>query len=220
MSRFELFKNNSLLVMKLQIWSFRTLTQADQIILLKSSTIEMFIVRSVFSLVRYDRQHRKHLHQPSHLSELHHFTSASATFDSSYDMIANMESSHLGDVLLDVGLFEDQARFSNSLVYDLMVDEVTLVLLMVISLFSPDKYDLIRREHVAFHQEHFTFILRRYISSRFPPELEKSIFPKLLLKLSEIRNLNHDYFTVLATVHPDYVTPVMKELLNINQFIF
>lgn len=52
-----------------------------------------------------------------------------------------------------LGLFEDHMAFVRSLAFDLNVDETTLILLLVIALFSPDRDRLNNRELVAAQQE-------------------------------------------------------------------
>jgi len=55
-----------------------------------------------------------------------------------------------------LGLFEDHMAFVRSLAFDLNVDETTLILLLVIALFSPDRDRLSDRELIAAQQERYT----------------------------------------------------------------
>jgi len=54
-----------------------------------------------------------------------------------------------------LGLFEDHMAFVRSLAFDLNVDETTLILLLVIALFSPDRERLNDRELIAAQQERY-----------------------------------------------------------------
>lgn len=54
-----------------------------------------------------------------------------------------------------LGLFEDHMTFVRSLAFDLNVDETTLILLLVIALFSPDRDRLSDRELIAAQQERY-----------------------------------------------------------------
>ena len=54
-----------------------------------------------------------------------------------------------------LGLFEDHMAFVRSLAFDLNVDETTLILLLVIALFSPDRDRLTDRELIAAQQERY-----------------------------------------------------------------
>ena len=56
-----------------------------------------------------------------------------------------------------LGLFEDHMAFVRSLAFDLNVDETTLILLLVIALFSPDRDRLNDRELIAAQQERYTW---------------------------------------------------------------
>jgi len=69
-----------------------------------------------------------------------------------------------------LGLFEDHMAFVRSLAFDLNVDETTLILLLVIALFSPDRDRLTDRELIAAQQE-------RYVATVMPHFAEYQ-FPK------------------------------------------
>ena len=47
------------------------------------------------------------------------------------------------------GMFDEQMKFVRSLTVELRADETTLVLLLVLSLFSPDRDNLTNRDYVG-----------------------------------------------------------------------
>ena len=71
-----------------------------------------------------------------------------------------------------LGLFEDHMSFVRSLAFDLNVDETTLILLLVIALFSPDRDRINDRELIAAQQERYvhTYILCAQVNSASYPQ--------------------------------------------------
>lgn len=113
-------------------------------------------------------------------------------------------------------VFDDHMRFVRSLVVDLRADETSLVLLLVIALFSPDRHQLASREFVGAEQERYATLLRRYLESRHPAPIAGITFARLVAKLAEIRTLNDEHSHVLLKLSPDGIQPLMKEVLDIK----
>jgi hypothetical protein len=115
------------------------------------------------------------------------------------------------------GLFEEHMKFVRSLAVDLGADETTLILLLVISLFSPDRAgEAGRRDLISAQQEFYSALLQSYVGSRYPAAVARALFPRLLMKLTDIRNLNEEHSHVLLKVNPEGIQPLMKEVLNLS----
>jgi hypothetical protein len=114
------------------------------------------------------------------------------------------------------GMFDDHMRFIRSLVIDLRADETTLVLLLVVSLFSPDRDHLSSREFVAGEQERYCMLLKRYIESRHAAPVARLMFARLVAKLAEVRTLNEEHSHVLLKLNPAGIQPLMKEVLDLR----
>jgi len=115
------------------------------------------------------------------------------------------------------GLFEEHMKFVRSLAIDLRADETTLILLLVISLFSPDRAsESGRRDLVSAQQEFYSSVLQQYVVSRHPIAVARVMFPRLLMKLTDIRNLNEEHSHVLLKVNPEGIQPLMKEVLDLS----
>lgn len=183
------------IAMAKRVPSFRAIPQADQIQLLKGGSIELLILRSV---ITYDKDKQQFL-DPVDAEE------------SKAMKIEQLETAETG-----TGLFEHHMKFVRSLVYDLQVDAITLVLLLIITLFSPDRENLVHKELVAAEQERYSLLLKRYLEATCSVGVAAVVFPKLLMKLADIRNLNEQHSQVLLRVNPEGIQPLMKEVLDLS----
>lgn len=73
------------------------------------------------------------------------------------------------------------------------VDEPTVMLLIMIVLFTPDRVGVSRKTTVEKFQLHYITLLDHYMKWRFGPDRYKSLFGKLLIKLSDLRELSDSY---------------------------
>ncbi|CAH1783280.1 unnamed protein product [Owenia fusiformis] len=178
--------------MSKKIKCFKALPQADQISLLKGGSIELLILRSVIS---FDK-------------ETHTFHDAN---DSQEDA---MNVGQLKEA--DGRLFDEHMKFVRSMALDLKVDETTMILLLVICLFSPDRPNLFNKDVVYKEQEKYSLLLKKYLESRYNSTDAQSFYPKLLMKLVDIRNLNEEHSSVLLRVNPDAIQPLMMEVLDLR----
>lgn len=176
-----------------KVKSFKALPQADQISLLKGGSIELLILRSV---ITFDKE-KQHFLEGQDQEE----TSAM-----SMEQLKNAEG----------GLFEDHMNFVKSLAVDLEADQPTLILLLIVSLFSPDRPNLFNKDLVWQEQERYSMLLKRYLETRYPHHVARTIYPKLLMKLTDIRNLNEEHSQVLLKVNPEGIQPLMQEVLDLR----
>lgn len=176
-----------------KIKSFKALSQLDQISLLKGGSIELLILRSV---ITFDKEKQQWLDP----------------LDNS-DHAMTTEQMRLAE---GPNLFEEHMKFTKQLAIDLKADETMLMLLLVISLFSPDRPNVTDKSYISQEQDKYALLLLRYLESRYPPHFVRSIYPKLLMKLTDIRNLNEEHSHVLLKVNPEVIQPLMKEVLDLN----
>lgn len=178
--------------MSKKIKSFKALSQVDQISLLKGGSIELLIIRSV---ITFDKE-KQHFLDP---------------LDKESNAMS-LDQLKLGEG----GLFEEHMKFTKSLAFDLKADETMLILLLVISLFSPDRLNVQDKNYISQEQDKYALLLLRYMESKFPNHMVRSIYPKLLMKLTDIRNLNEEHSHVLLKVNPEGIQPLMKEVFDLN----
>ena len=186
--------------------AFRSLPQAEQILLLKGGSIELLILRSVLT---FDPDKQQFL-DPTDLPE----TRAMKVDQLQSAMKADPLSA--APVPTGTGLFDAHMAFVRSIAVDLRADETMLVLLLVISLFSPDRASDDGRAEVTRQQEHYTALLKHYLSSQLPPAAARIRFPRLLLKLTEIRSLSEESSQVLLRVNTNSIQPLMIEVLSLE----
>jgi len=180
-----------------QIRSFKALPQSDQIHLLKGGSIELLILRSV---ITFDKE-KQHFLDP---------------VDRPETRAMNIDQLRVGIAESGTGLFDAHMKFVRTLAVDLHADETTLILLLVISLFSPDRGRLQCEPLIADHQQEYCMLLQRYLQSRYPAAIAQSLFPRLLMTLTDIRNLDEEHSHVLLKVNPEGIQPLMKEVFDLN----
>lgn len=177
-----------------KVKAFKSLPQADQISLLKGGSIELLILRSV---ITFDKE-KQHFLDPCDREE---------TAAMNLDELRRAEGTNL---------FEDHMRFVKQLAIDLKADQTTMILLLVISLFSPDRPNLINKQLVGEEQDRYSMLLNNYLESVYPYHEARSLYPKLLMKLTDIRNLNEEHSQVLLKVNPEVIQPLMQEVLDLR----
>ena len=199
--------------------AFKALSQTDQIGLLKGGSIELLILRSVIS---FDRENNRFLDQfdkdtcamsPDQLRigiEKPGINAVPAAMNP-----LGMGAEMMGD-LGSGGLFDEHMKFVKSLAIDLKADETSLILLLMLSLFSPDRPQVQDKTYVSAEQDKYALLLQRYLESKYPMNVVKSIYPKLLMKLTDIRNLNEEHSQVLLKLNPEGIQPLMKEVMDMH----
>lgn len=183
------------IAMAKQIITFKSLSQSDQIALLKGGSIELLIIRSV---ITFDK-------------DKEHFLDPVDQVETKAMNIEQLRQAEMG-----TGLFEEHMKFIRSIAVDLQAEETSLILLLMISLFSPDRPGLGQKDGVSKQQERYSLLLRKFLMSRYPAYVARMIFPKLLMKLTDIRNLNEGHSQVLLNVDPEFIQPLMKEVLDLH----
>jgi len=96
------------------------------------------------------------------------------------DNIVHLTSSRLFQMHLDF----------ISCIRQMSVDEPTIMLLILIVLFTPERTDLVHTDWVEKFQSYYTSLLEHYLNWRFGMAKAKFIFGKMLTKLSDLRELS------------------------------
>ncbi|XP_023225253.1 thyroid hormone receptor beta-like isoform X1 [Centruroides vittatus] len=165
--------------------SFSKIPQAEQEVLLRTGVLELCFIRGAYA---YDERHccwpdkRKSLYR-----------------DSPILVFEDMKK------LVSPTLYEKHMKFIYS-VKELEPDEPTIMLLLVIVLLSPDRQGLDKVDVVASEQERFYILMKSYMNWRYGPENTTILYPKLLLRLPDLREL--------ADAHTDYHLRLAKEELE------
>jgi len=92
-------------------------------------------------------------------------------------------------------------------------DNILLMLLIVITMFSADHADPPFVHAVSRVQEHYAAVLRQYLDVRYPSQ--RLMLPRLLQRLTDIRKLSRLYAAMLLDVRPDDLKPLVREIFDL-----
>lgn len=96
---------------------------------------------------------------------------------------------------------------------EMKIDETTLILLIPLILFSPDRLGLKNRQHICSIQSNYSFLLKKYVYSRYGNLKNDEyyyrdpiqLFNRLLLVLVELRSLQEMHSSFLMDVDPSFM---------------
>lgn len=182
-----------LIKMAKKIHAFKNMCQEDQIALLKGGCTEMMILRSA---INYDPE--KEMWRIPHTRE----------------SMSNIKA----DVLKEAkgNLYTEHARFVRA--FDpRWRDENIILILSAIALFTPDRPKVVHSDVVKLEQNSYYYLLRRYLESVYPGCEAKSMFLKLIQKISELHRLNNEVVGVYLNVNPSSVEPLLIEIFDLKQ---
>lgn len=97
---------------------------------------------------------------------------------------------------------------------ELKIDEATLILLIPLILFSPDRRNLVNKSRVTKLQANYSFILKKYIVWKYGKAHSIALYPKLLLKLVELRSLHEMHSSILLDADQSKLDPFPLSLLT------
>ena len=148
---------------------FSSLPFADQKNLLKGGVIEMCVLRGALVFDPVNNRWP----------------------NTNMSMYKDAPSLKLGNVthLTSNRVFQMHMEFINC-IQQMGVDEPTIMLLVLIVLFTPERAGLIRIEWIESFQSYYISLLERYMNWRFGLPRSKFMFSKLLTKLSDLREFS------------------------------
>ncbi|XP_063989220.1 nuclear hormone receptor HR96 [Diachasmimorpha longicaudata] len=181
-----------LIKMAKKINAFKNMCQEDQLALLKGGCTEMLILRSALT---YDFE--KDLWKIPHSQE-------------SMSMIKT-------DVLKQAkgNIYAEHARFVKD--FDpKWRDENVILILSAIALFTPDRPRVVHSDVIKLEQNSYYYLLRRYLESIYPGCESKSMFLRLIRKISDLHRLNKEVVGVYLNVNPSSVEPLLIEIFDLK----
>ena len=173
--------------------TFQQLNQDDQITLLKGAVVEVLILRSA---KMFDAAGKSWVIQKDGDSK-----SVSA-------MGLQMGNAD------NLQFFQQYQRFCMTLLQSTMRDNVVLMIMIVMTLLSPDRGHLLHKDCVMAAQEQYADILREYCDKRYPKE--RLMFAKILQKLADIREINETHTKMLSHMKVDELGPLIVEIFNLS----
>lgn len=173
---------------------FRDLTAEDQIALLKSSVIEVIMLRSNQSFSLEDMS----------------WTCGSEDFKYKVDDVT--QAGH------NMELLEPLVKFQVGL-KKLNLHEEEHVLLMAICILSPDRPGVLDKALVEAIQDRLSSTLQTYILCKHPPPGSRLLYPKMIQKLADLRSLNEEHSKQYRSLsfqpeHSMQLTPLVLEVFG------
>ncbi|XP_066471380.1 vitamin D3 receptor [Tiliqua scincoides] len=173
---------------------FKDLTAEDQIALLKSSAIEVIMLRSNQSF------------------SLEDMSWTCGSNDYKYKISDVTQAGH------NLELLEPLVKFQINL-KKLNLHEEEHVLLMAICILSPDRPGVQDNALVESIQDQLSEILQTYILCRHPPPGNRLLYPKMIQKLADLRSLNEEHSKQYRCLsfqpeHSMQLTPLVLEVFG------
>ncbi|KAF1603463.1 Vitamin D3 receptor, partial [Eudyptes chrysolophus] len=173
---------------------FRNLAAEDQIALLKSSAIEVIMLRSNQSFTLED------------------MTWTCGSNDFKYRISDVTQAGHSMDLLEPLVKFQIGLKKLN-------LHEEEHVLLMAICILSPDRPGVQDTSLVESLQDRLSEILQTYIRCRHPPPGSRLLYAKMIQKLADLRSLNEEHSKQYRCLsfqpeHSMQLTPLVLEVFG------
>ncbi|GFO47065.1 vitamin D3 receptor a [Plakobranchus ocellatus] len=180
---------------------FKSLVRSDQVGLLKSSVVDIMMLRSA---VNYDP-----------FSETWNLNTKGCMTQGA-DQAAGARIS--ADILKSGSsntkkLFMTYSRFIKSLMSLVHGDRVVLELLILMSLFAADRVPLEQHDRIQGVQENYAYLLHRYVAHRF--DMEPTLFARIVMKLADLRDINEIHSDMLLHLKVDELDPLLVEIFEL-----
>lgn len=182
-----------LIKMSKKISAFKNMCQEDQLALLKAGCTEMMILRSA---MQYDCDR------------------ASWKIPHSQEEMSNIRADVLK--LAKGNVYQEHERFIRTFDKKWRSDENIILIMCAITLFSPDRPKTVHSDVIKLEQNSYYYLLRRYLESIYPGCEARSIFLKLMQKISELHRLNDEIISVYLDVNPAQVEPLLREIFDLK----
>lgn len=182
-----------LIKMSKKISAFKNMCQEDQLALLKAGCTEMMILRSA---MQYDCDR------------------ASWKIPHSQEEMSNIRTDVLK--LAKGNVYQEHEEFIRTFDKKWRSDENIILIMCAITLFSPDRPKTVHSDVIKLEQNSYYYLLRRYLESIYPGCEARSIFLKLMQKISELHRLNNEIISVYLDVNPAQVEPLLREIFDLK----
>ncbi|KAK3584336.1 hypothetical protein CHS0354_017506 [Potamilus streckersoni] len=197
----ELFNMTDIFIRRLikfskHIPEFRQLKQDDQIHLLKGGIMEILVLRSAMG---YDMKMNKWKIKDNEIGK-------------EYKLDPHMIQNALGQ-----NMYSEHVRFVTSLHHLTQSNKTVMTLLFVIELFSADRPNIQNKELVSKTQEKFSMWLKAYLESIYSVNEARQLYPKLLVKLLDVRNLGEFSSQLAASLDITKLEPLLIEIFSLQK---
>lgn len=148
------------------------------------------------------------------------YNSEANKFENVVSKERNIEGNDRSNIQLDLmrliwseEVFYQTIHFLKSM-SEMKLDEATLILLLQVVLFCPDRRNLKNRKRIAELQGNYSLLLKKYMVWKYGKAEANRIYPKLLLKLIELRSLHEMHSSILLDADQNQLEPFPLALLS------
>ncbi|XP_045607799.2 nuclear hormone receptor HR96 isoform X2 [Procambarus clarkii] len=183
-----------LIKMSKRISAFKSLCQEDQIALLKGGCTEMMILRSVCA---YDPDKDSWKIQQDH------------------DRFKNIKLMVLKAAPGNV--YEEHKRFILAFQPEWRKDHNIIFLLSAITLFNPERPNIIHADAIRHEQCSYLYLLKRYLECKYGGCEGRTVYHRLLERITHLHILSENHIRVFLEVNPQEVEPLLIEIFDLKQ---
>ena len=141
-----------------------------------------------------------------------------------YDIVRDVWGTPRGDIPTAIlknatgydQLHDDHINYCKSIKTIIRDDITIVVILIVIVLFSPEGPHVMTRELVSNIQDRYLVLLKHYLESKYTYLRAADMFPQLISKMKELKELAEVHGRVLLDVNPNEIEPIMLEILDLK----
>ena len=141
-----------------------------------------------------------------------------------YDIVRDVWGTPRGDIPTAIlknatgydQLHDDHINYCKSIKTIIRDDITIVVILIVIVLFSPEGPHVMTRELVSNIQDRYLVLLKHYLESKYTYLRAADMFPQLISKMKELKELAEVHGRVLLDVNPSEIEPIMLEILDLK----
>ncbi|XP_042879437.1 nuclear hormone receptor family member daf-12-like isoform X3 [Penaeus japonicus] len=182
-----------LIKMSKRISAFKSLCQEDQIALLKGGCTEMMILRSVCA---YDPDKDSWMIQQDH------------------DRFKNIKLKVLKAAPGNV--YEEHKKFILAFQPEWRQDHNIIFLLSAITLFTPERPNIIHGDAIKHEQCSYLYLLKRYLECKYGGCEGRTVYLRLLERIKHLHILNENHIRVFLEVNPQEVEPLLIEIFDLK----
>lgn len=113
-------------------------------------------------------------------------------------------------------LFADHRKLVRSINATVKWDKSTLVLALIINLFSAERAPVIHVAHVKRAEERYSLLLQAYLRSKHSHYEARGIFHQLFQKLSDVKSYCETCAKHIARVTASELEPLMREIFSMT----
>lgn len=95
-------------------------------------------------------------------------------------------------------------------------DKVTMILGMIVNLFSADRPDLQNREGVKRAAQRYALLLQAYLRSKYSFFEARTLYPQIILTLSDVRAYGEVSSQQMVKVTLSDLEPLMREMFSMK----